>query len=80
MHNKRAGEVLSYLDMLASGGIDICGQIVLCRGINDGEELLRTLNDTAKLYPRLQSLAVVPSGLTAYREGLYPLEPFDKES
>ena len=80
MHNKRAGEVLSYLDMLASGGIDICGQIVLCKGINDGEELLRTLNDTAKLYPRLQSLAVVPSGLTAYREGLYPLEPFDKES
>lgn len=80
MHNKRAGEVLSYLKMLADGGIDICGQIVLCRGINDGEELERTLNDTAKLYPALQSLSVVPSGLTAYREGLYPLEPFDKES
>lgn len=80
MHNKKAGTVLEYLDMLANGGIDICAQIVLCRGINDGKELVRTLNDLARLYPRLSSVAIVPSGLTKYREGLYPLKPFDKAS
>ena len=80
MHNKKAGTVLEYLDMLANGGIDICAQIVLCRGINDGEELNRSLNDLAKLYPRLSSVAIVPSGLTKFREGLYPLKPFDKSS
>lgn len=80
MKNKRAGVVLGYLDRLASAGIEICAQIVLCRGINDGEEITRTLNDLANLYPSLNSVAVVPSGLTAYREGLYPLTPFDKES
>ena len=80
MHNKKAGDVLSYLDMLSQGGIDICAQIVLCRDINDGEELVRTLNDLAKLYPNLSSVAVVPSGLTKFRDGLYPLKHFDKES
>ena len=80
MHNKKAGVVLEYLDMLASGGIDICAQIVLCRGINDGKELVRSLNDLVKLYPRLSSVAVVPSGLTKFRDGLYPLKPFDKTS
>lgn len=80
MHNKRAGDVLEYLDMLSQGGIDICAQIVLCRDINDGEELVRTLNDLAKLYPKLSSVAVVPSGLTKFRDGLHPLKHFDKES
>jgi len=80
MHNKKAGTVLEYLDMLANGGIDICAQIVLCRDINDGEELERSLTDLAKLYPRLSSVAIVPSGLTKYRDGLYPLKPFDKVS
>jgi putative radical SAM enzyme (TIGR03279 family) len=80
MHNKRAGEVLEYLNMLADGGIDISAQIVLCRGINDGEELIKTLNDLAKLYPRLTSVAVVPSGLTKFRDKLFPLKPFDKKS
>ena len=80
MHNKKAGTVLEYLDMLVDGGIDICAQIVLCRNINDGEELVRTLDDLARLYPRLSSVAIVPSGLTKYREGLYPLKPFDKLS
>ena len=65
---------------LAAAGIEICAQIVLCRGINDGEELVRSLHDLARLYPSLSSAAVVPSGLTAYREKLYPLVPFDKES
>lgn len=80
MHNKKAGDVLEYLDMLSKGGIDICAQIVLCRDINDGEELVKTLNDLAKLYPQLSSVAIVPSGLTKFRDGLYPLKQFDKES
>lgn len=80
MHNKRAGEVLEYLQMLANGGIDISAQIVLCRGINDGEELKKTLTDLGKLFPRLTSVAVVPSGLTKFRDNLYPLKPFDKNS
>ena len=80
MHNKRAGETLSYLQMLKDGGIEICAQIVLCKGINDGEELVRSLRDLAELVPQLSSVAIVPSGLTAHRRGLFQLEPFDKES
>jgi putative radical SAM enzyme (TIGR03279 family) len=66
--------------LLADAGIEICGQIVLCRGINDADELDKSLHDLAILYPRLKSVSVVPSGLTAYRENLYPLIPFDKAS
>lgn len=80
MHNKRAGETLSYLKMLTDNGIEINAQIVLCRDINDGIELEKSLNDLARLYPKLDSVAVVPSGLTKHRQGLYPLKPFDKES
>lgn len=80
MHNKRAGETLAYLNKLAEGGIDLCTQIVLCRDVNDGKELEKSLHDLAKLYPRLNSVAIVPSGLTSYREKLYPLKQFDKAS
>ena len=80
MHNKRAGGVLSYLNELAAHGIKINAQIVACRGINDGDELLRSLNDLAKLYPSLASVAIVPSGITKFREGLYSLTPYDKET
>ena len=80
MHNKRAGEVLSYIDMLVFAGIEICCQIVLCRGINDGEELVRSLHDLARYYPSLRSVSIVPSGLTKYREKLFPLKGFDKAS
>jgi putative radical SAM enzyme (TIGR03279 family) len=76
MKNKRAGEVLSYLSRLADAGIRLCGQIVLCRGVNDGEELTRTMQDLARLYPAMGSVSIVPAGLTRYREGLYPLSPF----
>ena len=79
MHNKRAGEVLSYLKKFADAGITICAQIVLCKGINDGSELDRTLHDLMELRPSLQSVAIVPSGLTKFRDGLYPLEGFTKE-
>ena len=78
MHNKRAGKNLSYLKMLTDNGIEINAQIVLCRDINDGAELEKSLNDLAKLYPKLGSVAIVPSGLTKHRQGLYPLKPFDK--
>lgn len=79
MNNKRAGEVLGYLDRLAAAGIDICGQIVLCKGLNDGQELLRSMHDLAALHPAIKSVSVVPAGMTRYREGLYPLEAFTKE-
>ena len=79
MHNKRAGEVLSYLNKLASAGISICGQIVLCKGLNDGDELTRSMHDLEKLFPALKSVSIVPAGLTKFREKLYPLEPFTKE-
>ncbi len=79
MHNKRAGEVLSYIDKLANAGIGLCGQIVLCKGINDGAELDRTLADLSKYYPAMQSVSIVPAGLTKYRDKLYPLEEFTKD-
>ena len=79
MKNKRAGEVLSYIGDLARGGITLHAQIVLCRGVNDGAELDRTMRDLAAYYPAVESVSVVPAGLTAYREGLYPLEPFTPE-
>ncbi len=80
MKNPRAGEVLAYLKRLADGGITLRGQIVLCRGVNDGEELARSLFELSALYPALDSVSVVPAGLTDHRDGLTPLTPFDKES
>ena len=79
MKNKRAGEVLSYLKRLADAGITLCGQIVLCRGINDGEELTRSMHDLAQLFPALSSVSVVPAGLTKFRDGLYPLTAFSPD-
>ena len=79
MKNKRAGEVLSYLDRLAEAGIALCTQIVLCKGLNDGAELDRSMRDLSRLHPSLRSCAIVPVGLTRHREGLYPLELFSPE-
>ena len=59
MKNKRAGEVLKYLPKLAEGGIALCTQIVLCKNLNDGKELDRTMHDLVKLYPALRSCAIV---------------------
>jgi len=79
MNNRRAGEALGYINKLADNDIKINAQIVLCKNINDGEELEKTLTDLCFL-SSIQSIAVVPSGLTKYREenGLFKLEPFDK--
>lgn len=79
MKNKRSGEVLKYLKDFKDAGLSMCGQIVLCRGVNDGEELRRTLSDLVGYYPALGSVSIVPAGLTKYREGLYPLSDFTKE-
>ena len=76
MHNKRAGDVLQYLRRLADAGISLCCQIVLCKGLNDGAELDRSLHDLIELYPALTSVAIVPAGLTRFRDGLFPLELF----
>ena len=79
MKNKRSGEVLKYLDEFKKAGLSICAQIVLCRGINDGEELMRSMRDLAALAPEMKSVAVVPAGLTKFRDKLYPLTDFSKE-
>ena len=78
--NKRGGEVLKYLPRLVEGGIAVNCQLVLCRGINDGKELRRTLQDLLALHPRVGSIAAVPAGVTDYRKGLYKLTAYDKES
>lgn len=80
MKNKRSGETLQYMKTLADGGICLNCQLVLCPGLNDGDALKRTLQDLSVLGEKLQSVACVPVGLTDYREGLYPLEPYDKQS
>jgi len=73
-----AGHCLSMMQMLAGKGIEMHAQAVICPGINDGEALCRTLGDLVALYPAVRSISVVPVGLTCWREGLYPLVPFDR--
>lgn len=79
LNNRFAGEALKKVDRLYEGGIVMNGQIVLCKDVNDGEELERSISDLTKYIPLLESVSVVPVGLSKYREGLYPLEPFTKE-
>ncbi len=80
MRNKFAGEKLKYLYQLAESGIQLNCQIVCCPGFNDGAELRRTLSDLSKLMPNISSMAVVPVGITKYRDGLCPLTMFNKET
>ena len=79
--NRFAGEALKKVDRLCApgSGIELNGQIVLCKGVNDGAELERSIRDMSKYIPNLQSVSVVPVGLSKYRDGLYPLEPFDSK-
>lgn len=79
MGNPSAGEKLRYIKMLTDGGIKVNSQLVLCPGINDGEELERSIRDLSALCPNLQSIAVVPVGITKHRDGLYPLRTFTAE-
>ena len=79
LHNRFAGEKLKFLDDLYAGHVEMNGQIVLCKGVNDKDELKRSIEDLMKYLPFMRSVSVVPAGLSKYREGLYPLELFDKE-
>lgn len=76
-NNRFASNIYERLKKLAEAGIKLNCQIVLCPGINDGEELINTIEDLYKLYPSIENLAVVPVGITKYREGLYHLNTFD---
>ena len=79
LNNRFAGESLDKIKRLSDACIEMNGQIVLCKGVNDGDELKRSIEDLSKYLPHMRSVSVVPSGLTKYREGLYPLELFEKE-
>ncbi len=79
LRNKNAGTSLEKIKVLKEAGIGMNGQIVLCRGFNDGEALERTIRDCAAFRPEMKSLSIVPVGLTKYREKLTKLEPFGKE-
>ncbi len=79
MKNPRAAEAMPVMRKLADGGIYMNGQIVLCRNINDGEALARTMSELESLYPYMQSVSVVPCGLTDHRQGLYEIESFSSE-
>ncbi len=80
MHNRFAGEKLKFIRQLAENGIKLNCQIVCCPGLNDGDELRRSLTDLGELMPNITSMAVVPVGLTKFREGLFPLVSFTKET
>lgn len=79
LHNRFAGEALKKVDRFYEAGIHMNGQIVLCKGVNDGAELDFSIRELTKYLPYLQSVSVVPVGLSKYRDGLFPLEPFEKE-
>ncbi len=79
LNNRFAGEALAKVKRLYEAGIVMNGQIVLCKGVNDGAELERSISDLINYAPVLESVSIVPVGLSKYREGLYPLKPFSKE-
>lgn len=79
LNNRFAGDALKKVDRFYEAGIEMNGQIVLCKGVNDGAELERSLQDLYGYLPHLRSVSIVPVGLSKYREGLYPLEPFNQE-
>lgn len=78
--NKRGGESLDYLYRFAEAGLSLNTQIVVCPGLNDGAELERSLRELSALYPSVQSVAVVPVGLSRHRDGLYPLTPVSRDN
>ena len=79
LQNPRAGESIETMRRFAAAGIVMNCQIVCCPGLNDGEELLRSMRDLEEMYPGVHSVSIVPVGLTRFREGLYPLTPYTKE-
>lgn len=79
LNNRFAGSALQKMRRLRDAGIEMNGQIVLCKGVNDGAQLDKSIRDLTGFLPYMKSLSVVPVGLTKYRDGLYPLEPFARE-
>ncbi|MDE6889965.1 MAG: DUF512 domain-containing protein [Eubacterium sp.] len=79
LNNRFAGEALQKMRRLYEAGIEMNGQIVLCKGVNDGEELERSIRELVEYVPHMRSVSVVPAGLTKFREGLYPLELFTRQ-
>ncbi len=79
LNNRFAGEALTIVDRFFEAGITMNGQIVLCKDVNDGDELEKSISDLTKYIPFLESVSVVPVGLSKFREGLYELAPFSKE-
>lgn len=80
MKNPKAGESLKIIKRLADAGIKLNTQLVLCPGLNDGEELKYSIKELSKLFPSVQSIACVPVGLTKFRDGLFDLKPYTKET
>ncbi len=76
LRNKFAGESIEVMHRFADAGITMNCQIVCCPGLNDGQELQRTMEDLSAMHPAVKSVSVVPLGVTKFREGLYPLPPF----
>ena len=79
LNNRFAGDIFPKVQRLFEAGIEMNGQIVLCKGLNDKAELERSICDLTQYLPHLRSVSVVPVGLSKYRDGLYPLEPFTKD-
>lgn len=79
LNNRFAGDALLKLDRLYEAEIEMNGQIVLCKNINDKDELRKTIEDLERYIPVMKSVSVVPAGLTKFREGLYPLESFNRD-
>ena len=79
LHNRFAGNILEHIDKLYAAEIPMNGQVVLCKGLNDGDELRRTISDLMKYAPVMSSLSIVPVGLSKYRDGLCQLDPFTPE-
>lgn len=79
LHNRFAGDALKKVDRLYEAGIEMNGQIVLCKGMNDKAELDRSIADMSKYIPYLKGVSVVPVGLTKFRDSLSELQPFTKE-
>ena len=79
LKNPNADKVLEVMKQLADAGIEMNLQVVLCRNINDGKVLDKTIEDCAAFFPHAKSMSVVPIGLTKYRKNLYPMIPFDRK-
>lgn len=79
LNNRFAGDVLGKIKRIVDAGIEVNCQIVLCKGLNDGLVLKKTLDDLEKFFPGIKSISIVPVGISKYRENLYPLIPFEKD-